>query len=40
VLDGKVKLAPFVEIHPLDDIDRVFHAVHAREIVRRAVLVP
>jgi hypothetical protein len=26
-LDGKVRLAPFVEIHPLDDIDRVFHAV-------------
>lgn len=40
VLDGKVRLAPFVETHPLDDINHVFHAVHAREITRRAVLVP
>ena len=40
VLEGKVRLAPFVETHPLADIDRVFHAVHAREITRRAVLVP
>jgi 6-hydroxycyclohex-1-ene-1-carbonyl-CoA dehydrogenase len=40
VLDGRVKLAPFVELHPLDRINQVFHAVHAREITRRAVLVP
>ncbi len=40
VLDGKVQLAPFVEMHPLADINAVFHAVHAREITRRAVLVP
>jgi 6-hydroxycyclohex-1-ene-1-carbonyl-CoA dehydrogenase len=40
VLDGKVSLAPFVESHPLADIDTVFHAVHAREITRRAVLLP
>jgi 6-hydroxycyclohex-1-ene-1-carbonyl-CoA dehydrogenase len=40
VLDGKVKLAPFVETHPLDQINHVFHAVHAREITRRAVMVP
>jgi 6-hydroxycyclohex-1-ene-1-carbonyl-CoA dehydrogenase len=40
VLDGKVLLAPFVETHPLDDINRIFEAVHQREIVRRAVLVP
>ena len=40
VLDGKVKLAPFVETHPLDEINHVFHAVHAREITRRAVMVP
>ena len=40
VLDGKVKLAPFVETHPLSDINHVFHAVHAREITRRAVMVP
>ena len=40
VLDGKVKLAPFVETHPLADINRVFDAVHRREITRRAVMVP
>jgi 6-hydroxycyclohex-1-ene-1-carbonyl-CoA dehydrogenase len=40
VLDGKVKLAPFVETHALDEINHVFHAVHAREITRRAVMVP
>jgi 6-hydroxycyclohex-1-ene-1-carbonyl-CoA dehydrogenase len=40
VLGGKVAIAPFVELHPLDDINHVFHAVHAREIRRRAVLVP
>ena len=40
VLDGKVRLAPFVETHPLDQINAVFHAVHAREITRRAVLTP
>ncbi|HPP83007.1 MAG TPA: 6-hydroxycyclohex-1-ene-1-carbonyl-CoA dehydrogenase [Rubrivivax sp.] len=40
VLDGRVKLAPFVQTHPLADINHVFHAVHAREITRRAVLVP
>ena len=40
VLDGKVALAPFVEMHPLDDINRVFDAVHHRAIHRRAVLVP
>jgi len=40
VLDGKVKLAAFVETFPLADINRVFDAVHRREITRRAVLVP
>lgn len=40
VLDGKVRLAPFVETHPLAEINHVFHAVHAREITRRAVLTP
>ena len=40
VVEGKVAIAPFVELHPLDDINRVFAAVHAREIRRRAVLVP
>jgi len=40
VLDGKVKLAAFVETHPLAEINRVFDAVHQREITRRAVMVP
>ncbi len=40
VLDGKVAIKPFVETHPLDDINRVFGAVHHREIRKRAVLVP
>jgi 6-hydroxycyclohex-1-ene-1-carbonyl-CoA dehydrogenase len=40
VLEGKVKVKPFIEPHPLDDINHVFHAVHQREIKRRAVLVP
>ena len=40
VLDGKVALKPFVEAHPLADINAVFAAVHARTIKKRAVLVP
>ena len=40
VLDGKVQIQPFVEMHPLEDINRVFEAVHRREIKRRAVMVP
>ena len=40
VLDGKVQVRPFVEHHPLDEINHVFHAVHAHEIKRRAVLIP
>ncbi len=40
VLDGKVALGPFVETHPLEDINRIFKAVHDREIRKRAVLVP
>jgi 6-hydroxycyclohex-1-ene-1-carbonyl-CoA dehydrogenase len=40
VLDGKVKLASFVEQRPLDSINEVFHDVHARKLTRRAVMVP
>lgn len=40
VLDRQVQLAPFVERRPLDQINAVFEAVHAREITRRVVLVP
>jgi 6-hydroxycyclohex-1-ene-1-carbonyl-CoA dehydrogenase len=40
VLDGRIALKPFVETHPLDDINRVFADVHRKAIKRRAVLVP
>ncbi len=40
VLDGKVQLKPFVERHPLADINAVFAAAHRHELARRAVLVP
>jgi 6-hydroxycyclohex-1-ene-1-carbonyl-CoA dehydrogenase len=40
MLDGKVRLAPYVGTHPLTEINAVFHAVHACEITRRAVMVP
>ncbi len=40
VLDRKIALAPFVERHPLDEINRVFADAHAHKLTRRAVLVP
>lgn len=40
VLDGKVQIEPFVETHPLHDINAVFAAVHSRDIKRRAILIP
>ena len=40
VLDGKVQVLPFVEQHPLEEINRVFDAVHAHKLARRAILVP
>lgn len=40
VLEGKVKLAPFVEQHPLDSINEVFRAVHDGEVKRRAIMIP
>ena len=40
MLDGRVKVGPFVEKHPLNDINKVFEAVHAGTLKRRAVLVP
>ncbi len=40
VLQGKVRVKPFVETHPLAEINRIFEAVHQREISRRVVLVP
>lgn len=40
VLDGKIKVLPFVERHPLENINAVLAAVHNHEIKRRAILVP
>ncbi len=40
VLDGKVKISPFVEQHPLNEINEIFQAVHDGKLVRRAILVP
>jgi len=40
VLSGRVKVSPFVEKFPLNDINRVFEAAHHGELKRRAVLVP
>jgi 6-hydroxycyclohex-1-ene-1-carbonyl-CoA dehydrogenase len=40
VLDGRVKVTPFVEKHPLSDINRVFEEAHSGALKRRAILVP
>ncbi len=40
VLEGSIKVAPFVEQHPLSDINKIFATVHAGEMKRRAVLIP
>lgn len=40
VLDGKIKVLPFVERHSLEDINKIFEAAHNHELTRRAILVP
>jgi 6-hydroxycyclohex-1-ene-1-carbonyl-CoA dehydrogenase len=40
LLDGRVKLHPYVERHPLSRINQVFADLHAGRIKRRPVLVP
>ena|SRR6266567_1653452 len=40
VLGGRIKIAPFVEKHPLSAINEVFAAAHAGALNGRAVLVP
>ncbi|MEK7153402.1 MAG: 6-hydroxycyclohex-1-ene-1-carbonyl-CoA dehydrogenase, partial [Patescibacteria group bacterium] len=40
VRKGKVKIKPFVEIHPLSEINLLFEKAHARKLSARAVLVP
>ncbi len=40
VLDGRVQMKPFVELHPLDDINDIFTAAHEHRLARRAILTP
>jgi 6-hydroxycyclohex-1-ene-1-carbonyl-CoA dehydrogenase len=40
VLSKRIALAPFVERHPLSEINQVFAAAHAHKLTRRAILVP
>jgi 6-hydroxycyclohex-1-ene-1-carbonyl-CoA dehydrogenase len=40
VIDGKVKLAPYVERRPLADLNAVFAEVHQKKLSRRAILIP
>lgn len=40
VLQGKVKIAPHVELHPLDDAPVVFEAVARHAVTRRVILKP
>ncbi|HUX73621.1 MAG TPA: 6-hydroxycyclohex-1-ene-1-carbonyl-CoA dehydrogenase [Steroidobacteraceae bacterium] len=40
VLTGRVRVSPFIEHRPLEQINAVFDAVHRGELKRRAVLVP
>jgi len=40
ILEGEVQLAPFVEHHPLDDVNEVLAAVHEGRAGGRPVLVP
>lgn len=40
VLDGRIALAPFIERHPLSQINEVFEQAHAHKLTRRAILVP
>jgi len=40
VLEGKVQIQPFVEMHPLEKGQQVLEAVHHHQLRRRAVLVP
>lgn len=40
VLDKKIELKSFIERHPMDDINQVFEAVHARQNQGRPILLP
>jgi len=40
VLNGKVDTKPFIKLHALEDINSVFEAAHAHQLIERAILVP
>jgi 6-hydroxycyclohex-1-ene-1-carbonyl-CoA dehydrogenase len=40
VLDRRIQVTPFVEKHPLSQINQVLEAAHVGALKRRAVLVP
>jgi 6-hydroxycyclohex-1-ene-1-carbonyl-CoA dehydrogenase len=40
VLSGKVTMTPFVQQHPLDQINEIFTAAHEHQLTARAILVP
>jgi 6-hydroxycyclohex-1-ene-1-carbonyl-CoA dehydrogenase len=40
VLDGQVKLAPYVERRPLAEVNAVLAEAHQKKLTRRAILVP
>ncbi len=40
VLDNKIDIKPFIEHHPMDDINQIFAAVHARQNKGRPILLP
>jgi 6-hydroxycyclohex-1-ene-1-carbonyl-CoA dehydrogenase len=40
VLDGRVKVDPFVELRPMSTIERTFEEAHAGGLERRVILTP
>jgi len=40
VLDGKIKVLPFVEQHNLANINAIFEAAHSHQLKGRAILIP
>ncbi len=38
--DGRIAVRPFVERHPLGDINAVFDRAHHGKLAKRAVMVP
>jgi 6-hydroxycyclohex-1-ene-1-carbonyl-CoA dehydrogenase len=40
IAEGRIRVRPFVERHPLEEINQVFEAAHQGRLARRAVLVP